>query len=41
MIKKFKENMLLVSEYRGNLKGKRETKKKEKKGDSRPEKYSN
>lgn len=28
MIKKFKENMLLVSEYRGNLKGKRETKKK-------------
>ena len=33
MIKKFKENMLLVSEYRGNLKGKRETKKKEKKGD--------
>ena len=29
MIKKFKENTLLVSEYRGNLKGKRETKKKE------------
>ena len=27
MIKKFKENMLLVSEYRGNLKGKKGNKK--------------